>query len=40
MDKRTKGVGKDVAIDTEQMMVMTQKAEDRRLGAKDFLASL
>lgn len=28
--KGKKGVEKDIAVDTEQMIVMTQKIEDRR----------
>lgn len=38
MDKGKKRVEKGIAVDTEQMMAMMQKAEVRRLGTTDFLA--
>lgn len=40
MDKGEKRVEKDIAVDTEQMMVMMQKAEVRKLGTTDSCITL
>lgn len=40
MVKGKKRVEKGIDVDMEPMMVMMQKAEVRRLGTTDFLASL